>query len=351
MVNDLEIFETYDEDENEYSDFDISVQKLLDIIFKVDSDEEKTARYSNNTHYDSRNTKNENNKYNYNLLFDEITKKHPHFTNLVEYIKGIKPAKRKEWINLIKDTQKGNQEALYRLIDIYLKRILGVVNQVVEENELDFDESFSLGIIGFIKSAFDFELIKLDDLSNNYHPFAYYFPKQMRKYIIYNYPILNNYVSTSDSDLNKMRFVQFLQRKENSKNLPHCRDDIKEFICEKYQLSNEKAEFILNCVDENDVINEDTISDGEENPSMKIMYFNDLKSEINLVLFGLTYREEKVLRLRYGLDDGKYRTLEEVGKYFNVSRERIRQIESKALRKLKHPTRSKRLKHFVENII
>ncbi len=73
-----------------------------------------------------------------------------------------------------------------------------------------------------------------------------------------------------------------------------------------------------------------------------------LKDEINNVLSGLTEREEKVLRLRFGLYDGRTRTLEEVGREFNVTRERIRQIEAKALRKLKHPTRSKRLKDFFD---
>ena len=73
-----------------------------------------------------------------------------------------------------------------------------------------------------------------------------------------------------------------------------------------------------------------------------------LKDEINSVLSGLTDREEKVLRLRFGLYDGRTRTLEEVGREFNVTRERIRQIEAKALRKLKHPTRSKRLKDFFD---
>ena len=72
-----------------------------------------------------------------------------------------------------------------------------------------------------------------------------------------------------------------------------------------------------------------------------------LKDELNDVLLELTDREEKVLRLRFGLDDGRTRTLEEVGKEFNVTRERIRQIEAKALRKLKHPSRSKRLKDFL----
>ena len=74
-----------------------------------------------------------------------------------------------------------------------------------------------------------------------------------------------------------------------------------------------------------------------------------LRDEIDLVLKSLADREEKVLRLRFGLEDGRTRTLEEVGKEFNVTRERIRQIEAKALRKLKNPTKSKRLKEFLDD--
>ena len=74
-----------------------------------------------------------------------------------------------------------------------------------------------------------------------------------------------------------------------------------------------------------------------------------LKDEINAVLQGLTEREEKVLRLRFGLLDGRTRTLEEVGKEFNVTRERIRQIEAKALRKLRNPVRSKKIKDFLNS--
>ena len=74
-----------------------------------------------------------------------------------------------------------------------------------------------------------------------------------------------------------------------------------------------------------------------------------LRAQLDEVLDTLTDREENVLRLRFGLDDGKMRTLEDVGKVFNVTRERIRQIEAKALRKLRHPSRSKQLKDFIED--
>ncbi len=73
-----------------------------------------------------------------------------------------------------------------------------------------------------------------------------------------------------------------------------------------------------------------------------------LKEQIDGVLFTLTPREQRVLQLRFGLEDGRSRTLEEVGKEFKVTRERIRQIEAKALRKLRHPSRSRKLKDYLE---
>ena len=92
----------------------------------------------------------------------------------------------------------------------------------------------------------------------------------------------------------------------------------------------------------------DFIPDDDAPAPAEVAAFTLLKEQLMEVLDTLTPREEKVLRLRFGLDDGKARTLEEVGKEFNVTRERIRQIEAKALRKLRHPSRSKKLKDFLE---
>ena len=92
----------------------------------------------------------------------------------------------------------------------------------------------------------------------------------------------------------------------------------------------------------------DFIEDEKTMTPSESVAFTMLKEQLLGVLDTLTPREEKVLRLRYGLDDGKPRTLEEVGREFNVTRERIRQIEAKALRKLRHPSRSKKLKDFLE---
>ncbi len=91
----------------------------------------------------------------------------------------------------------------------------------------------------------------------------------------------------------------------------------------------------------------DFIQDGKvESPEQAVIY-GDIRDQIQEVLRTLTPREEQVLKLRFGLNDGHEHTLEEVGKKFNVTRERIRQIESKALRKLKHPSRAKKLRAFI----
>lgn len=92
----------------------------------------------------------------------------------------------------------------------------------------------------------------------------------------------------------------------------------------------------------------DFIPDEDAPAPAEVAAFMLLKEQLMEVLDTLTPREEKVLRLRFGLDDGKARTLEEVGREFNVTRERIRQIEAKALRKLRHPSRSKKLRDFLE---
>ena len=92
----------------------------------------------------------------------------------------------------------------------------------------------------------------------------------------------------------------------------------------------------------------DFIQDNQVQVPAEAATYSILKEQLVEVLDTLTDREQLVLRLRFGLDDGRARTLEEVGRDFNVTRERIRQIEAKALRKLRHPSRSKKLKDFLD---
>jgi len=101
--------------------------------------------------------------------------------------------------------------------------------------------------------------------------------------------------------------------------------------------------------EEEDSVLVDFIEDTNTPVPLDATAFQMLKEQLLTILYTLTPREEMVLRLRYGLDDGHPRTLEEVGREFGVTRERIRQIEAKALRKLRHPTRSKKLRDYMDS--
>lgn len=137
------------------------------------------------------------------------------------------------------------------------------------------------------------------------------------------------------------------------------REPLPEEIAEEMGITEEKVRDILKIAqepvsletpigEEEDSHLGDFIPDDDAPAPAEAAAFTLLKEQLMEVLDTLTPREEKVLRLRFGLDDGRARTLEEVGKEFNVTRERIRQIEAKALRKLRHPSRSKRLKDFLD---
>jgi len=120
-------------------------------------------------------------------------------------------------------------------------------------------------------------------------------------------------------------------------------------IREIYKISQEPVSLETPIGEEDDSHLGDFIKD-EHNMSPEEYTTNELlKDEIDDILLTLTEREEKVIRLRFGLEDGKARTLEEVGQMFGVTRERIRQIEAKALRKLRHPSRSRKLKDYLDN--
>ena len=135
-------------------------------------------------------------------------------------------------------------------------------------------------------------------------------------------------------------------------------DPSPEEIAEEMNMSVEKVRDILKIAqepvsletpigEEEDSHLGDFIPDEDASEPAEAASFTFLREQLMNVLGTLTPREEKVLRLRFGIEDGRTRTLEEVGKEFNVTRERIRQIEAKALRKLRHPSRSKKLKDFL----
>ena len=154
--------------------------------------------------------------------------------------------------------------------------------------------------------------------------------------------------------INKLARVQRqltleLNREPSEEELAKKMNTSVEKIREIYKISQEPISLETPIGEEDDSHLGDFIKD-EHNMSPEEYTTNELlKDEIGEILLTLTEREEKVIRLRFGLEDGKARTLEEVGQMFGVTRERIRQIEAKALRKLRHPSRSRKLKDYLDN--
>ena len=144
------------------------------------------------------------------------------------------------------------------------------------------------------------------------------------------------------------RLLQELGREPLPEEIAKEMDITEERVREIQKIAQDPVSLETPIGEEEDSHLADFIEDEDSTKPTDAVSFTMLKEQLIGVLDTLTPREEKVLRLRYGLDDGRPRTLEEVGKEFNVTRERIRQIEAKALRKLRHPSRSKRLKDFLD---
>ena len=144
------------------------------------------------------------------------------------------------------------------------------------------------------------------------------------------------------------QLVQELGREPSAEEIADHMDMTADKVREILKISQDPVSLETPIGEEDDSHLGDFIEDQDVLAPADAAAFELLKEQLEQVLHTLTEREEKVLRLRFGLDDGKPRTLEEVGKRFSVTRERIRQIEAKALRKLRHPSRSKRLKDYLE---
>jgi RNA polymerase primary sigma factor len=144
------------------------------------------------------------------------------------------------------------------------------------------------------------------------------------------------------------RLVQEFGREPTAEEIGHDVDMSADRVREILKISQQPISLETPIGEEQDSLLGDFIPDtGAQTPSDAASY-ELLKEQVDDVLDSISQRERRVLKLRFGLEDGRSRTLEEVGREFGVTRERIRQIEAKALRKLRHPTRSKKLRDFIE---
>ena len=285
------------------------------------------------------------------ILDDDILTKDLNINDPVRmYLKEIGQIKlltMEEELELADRIMAGDQEAKTILAEANLRLVVSIAKRYVGRGML-FLDLIQEGNIGLMKSVEKFDVGK----GFKFSTYATWWIRQAITRAIADQARTIRVPVHMVETINKLARIQRqmtleLNREPSEEELAKKMNVSVEKIREIYKISQEPVSLETPIGEEDDSHLGDFVPD-ERNMSPEEYATNEmLKDEISEVLLTLTEREEKVIRLRFGLEDGKSRTLEEVGQMFGVTRERIRQIEAKALRKLRHPSRSRKLKDYM----
>ncbi len=251
-------------------------------------------------------------------------------------------------VELAKRVEHGDEEAKQNLIDANLRLVVSIARHYIGRGMLLLD-LVQEGNLGLIKAVDKFDYRKG-------YKFSTYATWWIRQAItraiadqartirvpVHMVETINKYTRIS------RQLAQTLGREPTSSEIATEMQITEERVKEIVKIAQEPVSLETPIGEEEDSHLGDFVEDHDARAPVEAASFKLLKEKLAEVMGSLTQREQQVLCLRFGLDDGRSRTLEEVGQYFHVTRERIRQIEAKALRKLKHPSRSKQLRDFLD---